>query len=103
MLFLACFKVGRYLVPKINLFYALKYKYLIKHGPTNNPTLWDHDCRFVPQVRELIQRLWGCDRSSIGGRGRGRPPDDHYEGDREDRFHRLRRRLRRREETEGVL
>ena len=24
MLFLACFKVGRYLVPKINLFHALK-------------------------------------------------------------------------------
>ena len=34
MLFLACFKVGRYLESEISLFYMLKYKYFIKHGPT---------------------------------------------------------------------
>ena len=48
MLFLACFKVGRYLVPKITLFYMLKYKYFINHGLTTTPTKlgywWDHDC-----------------------------------------------------------
>ena len=47
MLFLDCFKVGRDLVPKITLFYTLKYKYFINHGLTTTPTKlgywWDHD------------------------------------------------------------
>ena len=64
MLLLACFKVGRYLEPKINLFYALKYKYFITNGPTNTPTKlgywWEHDCRVVSHVEKLIHRLVAC-------------------------------------------
>ena len=47
MLFLACFKVGGYLVPKINLFYALKYKY------------------FINQCEKITNKSWVIDGTTI--------------------------------------
>ena len=69
MLFLACFKVGRYLVPKINLFYTLKYKYFINHGLTTNPNKVGFDGTMI--VEECLGTSDGAARSP---RLRATPP-----------------------------
>ena len=61
MLFLACFKVGRYLVPKITLFYTLKYKYFINHGLTTNPNKVGFDGTMI--VEECLGTSDGAARS----------------------------------------
>ena len=61
MLFLACFKVGRDLVPKITLFYTLKYKYFINHGLTTNPNKVGFDGTMI--VEECLGTSDGAARS----------------------------------------
>ena len=64
-MFLACFKVGRYLEPKINLFHTLKLGPQSKESANFFNKVWDQDSRFVPQVSRLIQRQGSCGRSSL--------------------------------------
>ena len=59
-MFLACFKVGRYLEPKINLFHTLKLGPQSKESANFFNKVWDQDSRFVPQVSRLIQRQGSC-------------------------------------------
>ena len=59
-MFLACFKVGRYLEPKINLFHTLKLGPQSKESANFLKKVWDQDCRFVPQVSQLTQRQSTC-------------------------------------------
>ena len=63
-MFLACFKVGRYLEPKINLFHTLKLGPQSKESANFFNKVWDQDSRFVPEVSRLIQRQGTCGPSS---------------------------------------
>ena len=47
------------MTPKIILFYTLNLGPPSKESDNFSQHWWDHDCRFVPQVSKLIQRLWG--------------------------------------------
>ena len=49
-----------YLVPKINLFHALKLGPQSKESANFFNKVWDQDSRFVPQVSRLIQRQGSC-------------------------------------------
>ena len=50
-----------YLVPKINLFHALKLGPQSKESANFFNKVWDQDSRFVPEVSRLIQRQGTCE------------------------------------------
>ena len=52
------------MVPNINLFHSLKLGPQSKESANFFNKGWDQDCRFVPQVSQLIQRQGTCGRKA---------------------------------------